>query len=197
MNLNLFRTTMQKPIFKSAEAQVVCFKDNPNFVNLQLHQWLKRGALVRLKRGVYAFANIALKAVDIAKTLYEPCYFSLEYALSVYGILPEAVFGYTLVTPKTTRTFNTPLGTFYYHHVKPSVFTGFSPDTLMAVPEKALVDYFYLHQANLESTTIFWAEARLTTNELDFKKMRGYAKQFESKKLLVLLSSLEDYAKSD
>lgn len=197
MNLNLFRTTMQKPIFKSTEAQVVCFKDNPNFVNLQLHQWLKRGELVQLKRGVYAFAKMALKAVDIAKTLYEPCYFSLEYALSVYGILPEAVFGYTLVTPKTTRTFNTPLGTFYYHHVKPNVFTGFSSDTLMAVPEKALVDYLYLHQANLESTTVFWAEARLTTNELDFKKMRRYAKQFESKKLLVLLSSLEDYAKSD
>lgn len=197
MNLNLFRTTMQKPIFKSEEAQVVCFKNNPNLVNLQLHQWLKRGALVRLKRGVYSFANMALKAVDIAKTLYEPCYFSLEYVLSVYGILPEAAFGYTLVTPKTTRTFKTPLGNFYYHHVKPSVFTGFSPDTLMAIPEKALVDYLYLYQASLEGSVVFWAESRLVASTLDFKKMYGYAKQFESKKLLELLRSLENYAKSD
>lgn len=175
---------------------MVCFKDSPNLVNLQLHQWVKRGELVRLKRGVYAFAKADLTAVDIAKALYEPCYFSLEYALNYYGVLPEAVFAYTLVTPKTTRTFKTPFGTFYFHHLKPKVFMGFSSDTLVAVPEKALVDYLYLHQAKLEPTNFFWAEARLATHELDFKKTRGYAKKFESQKLMKLLQSLEAYAKS-
>ncbi len=119
MKLKEFHKTMIKPVFSSAEAQLVARGDNPGLINLQLHQWKEQGELVQLKRGVYAFPGVPdLSAAQIAAALYAPCYISLEYALSFYGILPEAAFIYTLVTPKGTRQFTTPLGVFSYHKIK-------------------------------------------------------------------------------
>src|SRR3989339_289298 len=100
MKLKEFRKAMIKKVFSTEEARVVCLRDKPAVLNLQLHQWKKNGDLIALKRGLYMFADAKVSAAEIARHLYFPCYFSLEYALSVFGILPEAVFEYTLVTPK-------------------------------------------------------------------------------------------------
>lgn len=194
MKLLDFQKQMKKPIFTIAEAHVVAFQDDPRLVNLQLHQWRLKGALIQLKRGVYLFSEAKPSETEIAQHLYFPCYFSLETALNHYGILPEAVFAYTLVSTKPTHTFNTPLGTFCYRTIKSEAFVGFLQNTLMATPEKALVDYFYLNHAKLESTKAFWTESRLNATELNFKKVRHYAKLFQSNKLLTLIQSFQDYA---
>lgn len=189
---------MQKKIFSTAEARVLCFSGKPAVLNLQLHQWKKSGDLIALKRGLYMFADAKCNAAEVARNLYSPCYFSLEYALNFYGIMPEAVFEYTLVSSKRTRRFETVAGVFGYRTIRREAFTGFDPDTLMAEKEKALVDYFYLRQKQLKSEDGFWQESRLEAGatKIDFKKVTAYAKLFRSKKLCQLLNSFHSYAKS-
>lgn len=208
MKLSYFRKMMQKQIFTATEAKLVAFKDNPSLVNLQLHQWKERGELLSLKRGLYAFADTQPESgkpdvADIARALCSPCYFSLEYVLSLEGILPEVAFAYTLVTTRNTHQWQTPFGTFSFRTIKPGAFQGFNPVTLMASPEKALVDYFYLNSPHLvprgnSPDDDFWEESRLEARitEVNFKKVFSYAKLFRSQKLERLLESFAAYAKS-
>jgi len=200
MKLKDFRKNMKKVVFSRAEAGLVCANDNSSVLNLQLHQWEKSGDLVRLKRGLYMFADAGFGAntLEIAKGLYSPCYFSLEYVLSVYGVIPEAVFKFTLVSTKATRRFETPAGIFIFQKIKREAFTGFDSETLMAEKEKALVDYFYLHSKDFQANDAFWEHSRLEAGatNLNFQKIFRYAKLFKSKKLDTLLNSFYSYAKS-
>ncbi len=189
---------MEKNIFSVAEARVVCFADKPEVLNLQLHLWRKSGELIALKRGLYMFADAKIEAHEIARSLYYPCYFSMEYALNFYGIIPDAVFQHTLVSPKATRHFKTAVGIFSYQQIKKEAFCGYDPETLMAEKEKALVDYFYLHSAELEADDRFWEHSRLEagSTKINFKKVFMYAKYLKSKKVNLLLNSFYSYAKS-
>ena len=78
-----------------------------------------------------------------------PSYLSGAWALSHYGMIPEAVWEYTSACKATPRkqVWDTPLGRFTYRQVK--AFLGFERQpihgqpTLVATPEKALLDYWY------------------------------------------------------
>ncbi len=198
MKLKDFRKKMKKAIFSTAEARIICFRDKPKVLNQQLHQWTKSGDMVSLKRGLYMFPDMKQEIHEVARNLYYPCYFSLEYALNFYGIMTETVFEYTLVSTKVTRRFKTSAGTFIYHKIKKEGFTGFDPETLMAEKEKALVDYFYLNSNKLQTSDSFWESSRLEAGltKINFKRALDYAKLFKSKKLEVLLNSFHSYAKS-
>lgn len=196
MKLKEFRKKMQKQVFSTAEAHVVAFNDNPKLINLQLHQWKKNGGITQLKRGVFVFEEAKPDIAELAKMLCSPCYFSLEYVLSLHGIIPDAVFTYTLVTSKKTRQYVTPRGRFVYQSIKKNAFTGFDPQTLLAEPEKALADYFYLNSVRLHTGEKFWEESRLNPSGLDFKKVLNYAELFKTKKLITLVTDFKQYAKT-
>jgi predicted transcriptional regulator of viral defense system len=195
MHLKEFRKKMQKDIFSREEAQIVAFDTAPNTLKLQLHQWVKSGDLVTLKRGLYVFADKKVDKVEIARCLYSPCYISLEYALNLYGLIPDVPFAMTMVTPKTTRKFNTVFGQFIYRNIKKEVFFGFDEETLIAEKEKALVDYLYLNSSNLVPSVIFWKELRLQNlDDFDFDRALYFAEKYNSLKLLSLLESVKNYA---
>lgn len=198
MRFQDFRNKMKKTVFAVAEAQVVAFREDGRLTNLQLHQWEKKRLLIRLKRGIYCFSGTTPEIAIVAAALYSPCYFSLEYVLSSFGILPEAAFTYTCVTTKTTQQWETPLGTFSFRTIKKEAFTGFDPKTLMAEKEKALVDYFYLNRFRLHPNNIFWESSRLEASAtgIHFRRVFHFAKLFQSERLLELLRSFEKYAKS-
>lgn len=198
MQFKQFRKKMKKNIFSKEEAQVVAFETPPTTLKLQLHQWVKAGDLISLKRGLYAFSDSSLDKGEVARRLYLPCYISLEYALNLYGLIPDVPFSITLVTPKITRKFNTPYGQFVYHKIKKEAIFGYDPKTLIAEKEKALLDYLYLNRQRLVPQTDFWRELRLQNlTEINFNKAFEYAKKFGSKKLIALLRSLRDYASLD
>lgn len=198
MKFQDFSKKMRKAVFSTAEAQLVAFRDEGRLTNLQLHQWEKKGLLVRLKRGLYTFVETTPSSAEVASALYSPCYFSLEYVLSSFGILPEAAFAYTCVTTKTTRQWDTPLGTFSFRTLKKEAFTDYDPKTLMAEKEKGLVDYFYLNRFRFQPIPSFWESSRLeaATTGIHFRKVFHFAKLFQSERLLQLLRSFENYAKS-
>jgi len=150
----------------------------------QLSLWVKKGLLIRLKNGIYAFAREA-GSVDVRKLaflLYQPSYISLESALAYHGFIPEMVYAQTSVTSRTTRTFNNVLGRFIYRHVKKELYWGYEKISsgacpyLMAEPEKAVLDYLYLNQtsirtqADFESIRLNYEQLRVSLNPDKFAR---------------------------
>ena len=120
----------------------------------KVHQLVKSGVLIRLKRGWFCLApEITRQTIPsqiVANELYEaPSYISLEYALSYYGLIPERAMGVTSVVMGRSKRFETPIGWFSYRTLPEKLF-GFGVDSrdayLIATPEKALCDYLFTRE---------------------------------------------------
>ncbi len=126
----------------------------PDFEVANLGGWLKKGYVLRLRQGVYTFAEYAeMPGVGMlfAGRMYVPSYLSLEYALATHGLIPESVVQYTSVTSLKTKSFKNAFGEFHYRSVKPELMFGFAPRLVsgtfyvdFASPVKALCDILYL-----------------------------------------------------
>ncbi|MBR7021888.1 MAG: hypothetical protein IKI09_00255 [Bacteroidales bacterium] len=168
---------------------------NPEFDRSNLTRWVKRGYLSKLRQDWYAFSDLKGSpemARYVAQRIYTPSYISLHYALSFYGIVPEAVTDITCVTSNRTTTYNNDFGHFSYQTVKPALFFGFrqmplSPrgSYLLAFPEKAIVDLLYLYPQYNTTEALF--ELRLDEwwmqEDLDKERLMTFAEQSGNKAL--------------
>lgn len=126
----------------------------PRGLSVQLCRWAAAGRLVQLRRGAYLLPEhlrrAPVPAERLANLLFSPSYVSLERALSIHGLVPEAVPLVQSVTTGRPGLLSTPVGQFAYRHVKPSWFFGYEElevaggRALVARPEKALLDLVYL-----------------------------------------------------
>ena len=135
----------------------------PDMNLMNLVRWQKKGYLIKIRNGWYCFDDTeSSENIDwlAANLIYDPSYISLHSALSYYGLIPEAVYVTTSITTRKTNGFDTTLGKYSYHHVKPDIFSfgqilidvdneryrqDKSRKILLAAPEKALLDFFYIH----------------------------------------------------
>jgi hypothetical protein len=190
MKYNELTVAVQDPVFTRNDLALLGHK----ILDYQLSLWVKKGYLMRLKKGVYAFSRDRdrLRGEGIAFLLYQPSYLSLESALAWYGFIPEIVYAYTSVSARITRTFENAFGRFIYRHVKSELFWGYVEKKtdhgpyLLAEPEKALLDYFYLNLARINTEDDF-DSIRLNEEEmgrtLDKDKFMKYLKAFGVKKM--------------
>lgn len=128
---------------------------DPGFHRRRLNDWQEKGYLRKIIKGYYMFSDTSLNEnilFETANRIYAPSYISLEMALSYYGLVPEAVYGITSVTTRSTRTSSTQIGEFSYRTLRPRLFFGYAiveysagKHFMIASPEKAVLDYFYLH----------------------------------------------------
>ena len=105
----------------------------------------------------------------------------MEYGLSLYNLIPEGVFQMTSVTTKKTQRFDSPVATFNYQHIKPSLMFGYTlretefGKICIAEREKVLLDFLYLTpKAN---SIDYFNEMRLNKDELkklDISKLKSY-----------------------
>jgi predicted transcriptional regulator of viral defense system len=150
----------------------------------QLNVWVKKGYLENITRGIYKISDFELKdSFLLSNFIYSPSYISLESALNYYGIIPDIPFGITSVTLNKTKTFKTQkYGVFYYHHIKPELFFGFQTIFIeknysfnIALPEKAIFDYFYLKAKKVESPEGFIEEMRLSLpKKFNWRKLKNW-----------------------
>ncbi|MGM9869827.1 MAG: hypothetical protein ACI30R_09415 [Sodaliphilus sp.] len=187
----------------------------PQFDRNNLTRWTKKDLLVRLRTEWYAFPEM-LKQPDFARyissRIYRPSYVSLHTALSIYGIIPEAVTSITAVSTLKTARFENRFGQYVYQNVKPDLFFGFKPILLpanqtihnspsqawmLAHPEKALLDLLYLYPFyNTEQELLqlrfdedFMAEDLNTERlQLYLEKIKNKALEKRIKTLLTLYS---------
>lgn len=171
-------------------------RHNPS-LNIQLERWVKKGYLTHLRRNFYLLNSEDKKngpsKMFIAKEIYSPSYISLEYALSIYGLIPERARDITSVTAKKTAKFENKLGTFIYQHIKENCFTGFIEKKdeaglvyFIATPEKAVVDFLYLNKNRFDKNyrDILKESFRFqNTGSLNKRKFIFYVKLFSSRKL--------------
>lgn len=161
MNYNCVVTEMNWIEFKGRMFDFGCFSVNqvrawqPKFDRNNLTRWLKRGYLIRLRQGLYAFPEYRDKsdmALYLAGRMYNPSYISLHTALSSYGLIPEGVVQITSVTSLKTARFSNPFGDYAFHSVRDDLMFGYEPRGLaggrtaaFATREKALLDLLYLN----------------------------------------------------
>jgi predicted transcriptional regulator of viral defense system len=147
--------------FRAKLCETVCFSPNqacaalPGFDRGNLVRWTAKGYLVRLRNGLYTFAEHAgepATAECLASRIYSPSYISLHYALASFGLIPEAVTQLTSVTTRKTARFRNRCGEYAYHSVSEDLFFGFElrqgPGGLsipFATAGKALCDLLYLY----------------------------------------------------
>lgn len=176
---------------------------DPAYVQVQISRWVNAGKLLQLRRGFYVLAEpyrkVQVHAPSAASIIYRPSYISLEYALSYYGLIPEAVPNITSITTRRPVEFLTPLGTFTYRHVKRGLFWGYQSQdhagqtAFYALAEKALLDIFYFRHEPLEEP--FFEEMRFQNLEgIDFSRLKNFAGRFKSKRIERGASALEAYA---
>ncbi len=157
-------------------------------IRRQVSGWVKKGYLVQLKKGVYVFSDTYRKAVPsrgfIANYLVMPSYLSLEYALGYYGLIPEKVTVYSSLTTKKTQEFTNALGRFEYCSVKESLFFGFTKatydnqDFFIALPEKAILDFFYFREHIRGAPGEFEAFRFQNTEVLKLKRFHEFSRAY-------------------
>lgn len=195
------------PYFSTKELRLILGKRFNKTLLIQLKKWVDLQYLVKLKKGFYLLnRKDILENLDLAflaTKLYFPSYVSLEYALSFYGIIPEAVRVVTSITTKKTTKFTNNLGEFFYRHIKPKAFLGFELKKYkflsyqIATPEKALVDYFYLNQKKFIPSSAFFDSMRFNLNKkFKLNKLNYYANFFDNKKLDNIILQFVKYARS-
>ena len=147
--------------FKDKMFDLACFNIhqifawNPDFERNNITRWVKKGYLVRLRQGYYAFSEYKEKpdySLYFANRIYKPSYVSLHSALSFYGIIPESVVQITSVTSLKTTSFMNDFGVYSYNTVKKNLMFGYDLKPMadnrtirFATPEKALLDLLYLY----------------------------------------------------
>ena len=118
---------------------------------MKINALLKKAIIIRVKKGIYVFgkkySNRSCSKELLANWIYGPSIVSMDYMLSYYGFIPEAVTALTSTTSKRPKTFKTPVGNFIYRQVPynygllgmcriESMAGGF----LAATPERSLAD---------------------------------------------------------
>ncbi len=125
---------------------------NRNTLTVQLHRWVSEGRVVALRRGLYTFAeglSEPKQGAHLANLMVNPSYLTGLWALSFYGMIPEAVYEYTSAVTSYKQVYENQFGRFSYRRLKADVFRGWESveygGTLVriATPAKALLDHLY------------------------------------------------------
>jgi len=171
---------------------------------------LKRGAIIRVKKGLYIFGPEFSRGPYsrelLANLIYGPSYVSLDYALGYYGLIPERVETVTSVTCGKNRTFSTPVGRFTYWAV-PLPYYRLGIDLvplderrsfLLATREKALSDKIFRDRGSSVGTlagmkTYLVENLRIDPGELsrlDMGRMQKISQYCRSRKIRLLVPFL-------
>lgn len=196
MKFSEFRLLVKNyPLFRSNSFEHIT--NNVPLLRRQITEWVAKGYILALKRGIYTLAEAKCSNYFLANQIYTPSYISLESALSYYGLIPEAVYATTSVTTKKTAHFENYYGRFSYHHCKISLYGDyieikdeFGYTVKMASKERAIIDFLYFKTPKLAQThtDIFDLSLRWQNlSDIDANKLILYAKKFEQKKLTALI----------
>ena len=187
--------------FKNQLFDLACFNIyqvyawQPDFDRNNLTRWVKKGYLVHLRQGYFAFSEYKSRqdySLYFANRIYRPSYISLHTALAFYGMIPEAVVQITSVTSLKTISFCYDFGEYSYNNVKEKLMFGYELKPVadnrtmqFATPEKALLDLLYLYpfydnEQELEELRL---DEDYLHDDLDKDLLVNYCDKFQNKAL--------------
>lgn len=120
-------------------------------INNKISRDIKNGKLFKIVKGLYE-TDPNTPGYLLAGSIYGPSYISFEYALSLYGLIPERVSTITCATfdKKKKKQYNTDFGVFTYRDIPVEAYSEEIELKIegdysyqIAKPEKALCDKLY------------------------------------------------------
>lgn len=187
--------------FKEKMFDLACFSTyqiyawQPSFDRSNLTRWVKKGYIISLRQGYYAFAeykNMPNFALYFANRIYRPSYISLHTALSFYGMIPEAVVQINSVTSLKTSSFKNDFGLYSYNTIKENLMFGYDLKPMLdnrtiyfATAEKALLDLLYLYPFynSVEEMEGLRLDEDFLHEDLNKDLLMDYCSRFENKAL--------------
>ncbi|MFH1610271.1 MAG: hypothetical protein ABIA91_00060 [Patescibacteria group bacterium] len=199
---NLFKN--RYPILSRAEIKKI---SENKVLDIQLSDWVKKGFLIKPRKNVYLLKeNADINSFVLANKIFEPSYVSLESALFYYNLIPDVVMAVTSVTAKKTRRFEFNSKLFVYQKIKSDIFLGYQEikdinwGFLIALPEKAILDYFYLHQGELNNQND-WKELRINheiyVKQIKRNKLLKLSKFFNNSRFTNLIKGFDKYIREE
>ncbi len=146
---------------------------------------VKKGAIIRLKAGLFTFTACPAGEFSVANRLYLPSYISLDSALSYHHLIPETIYAVTSITSKATREFKALDRLFSYNKIKTAAFTGYNlistggETVYLADLEKAVADFLYFVYLGKKLYN-----DRLDWSKINWTKLEPYLRLFSQKKLI-------------
>lgn len=181
-------SALNKKILSVADLAKLLNSTNRNTLYKTAGRLVKKGVIRKLGKGLYVNVARPPDKYEIANNLYSPSYVSLESALHRYGVIAQAPYIITSVTPRKTQRKSAEGSDFEYVHMAPKYFCGYYSDSgiLIAEREKALLDLLYLiskksRRFNLEG---------INFREFDWKRFRVLLKAYRFLPLINLVSKL-------
>ncbi len=187
--------------FKNKMFDLACFNIHQiyawqsGFDRNNLTRWVKKGYLIRLRQGYFAFSEYKNKpdySLYFANRIYRPSYISLHSALAFYGMIPEAVVQITSITSLKTESFSNDFGEYSYKSIKENLMFGYELKPMsdnrtiqFASPEKALLDLLYLYPFydNKQELEELRLDEDWLHNDLNKDLLADYCVKFQSKSL--------------
>lgn len=170
----------QIKIFSSLDIQRI-FDASRDTAEKFLARYIKKGLIVKLRKGFYSFSTYWPTEFEIANKIYQPSYISFDSALSYYQMIPETIYSITSATSQATREFKVNNILYTYQKIKKDNFNGYRPQSdsgsiiLIAEPEKALADYLYF--VDLKKRGLHYE--RLNLKKIKKGKLIKYVKLFK------------------
>ena len=175
----------------------------PDYDRNSITRWVKKGYLMKLRRGQYAFRESAQDPdfpLLVAGQIVSPSYLSLQYALAHYGMIPnDGEIQYTSVTTQKPAVYENALGSYSYRSIAPHLYFGYQPYSLgdgrtfmLATPEKALLDTLYLHPdfATEEGIKNLQLNEEYMRTQLDENRLFEYLARWKSPALSTRVRTL-------
>lgn len=172
---------------------------------------IKRGDLLRIRRGIYVLGKqhrrTALSAYTLANRIMGLSYVSLESALQFHGWIPERVSVITnIISGRHPKQFDTPLGVFEFFCLNTREYEFFTlvkriamndqQVALIAAPLRALMDYVYVRDIEWSGIDFLTEGLRIEQENLmrltqeDFFKLK---RVYRSKRVLNFLVELDKW----
>lgn len=143
---------------RQIEQPVIQTQDAANYLGINvvhasklLARLCEAKRMIHLARGAWAYHDIDPLIIPQYITAPSLTYVSLQTALYYHGMvsqIPQIIYAVSLAR---TRKYRTPIATISIHHMEPNFFFGYEMDEknglLLATPEKAILDVFYLSPA--------------------------------------------------
>jgi len=133
---------------------------------------VRSGVLKKIERGKYRLANSSDTSFMLASFLYTPSYISFETALNYSGILSQFPYEITSATTKKPMKKIIDQKVYSYTRIKKSLYWGYTKEkqSLIAEPEKALLDQLYLASKGLRQIAL----EEYDLSSIDKAKLKTY-----------------------
>jgi predicted transcriptional regulator of viral defense system len=144
---------LKLPVLQTSDVAAY-FDIGINHANKLLSRISETKQIIHIRRGTWVFPDTEPLLLPCLLTSPFPAYISLQTALYYHGMIsqiPNIIYAVSLAR---TYLYKTPIASVSVHHIQPSFFFGYDEINnnellKIAVPEKALLDIFYLSQTKL------------------------------------------------